>query len=250
MKTSVISPLGLSPPVITAFIEGIAEPISDVVVLTTDNEEVRKGYELVRIGLKIKYPRIRIHEIGLPFDDVYTTEQNLQFMGIAARTIKEEREVHKCDRVFLNIAGGRKNMCITLSLLGQLMGVDGVFHVVTKDVAIINQMLESLREDIRRIYEAKNDEEKVKIYREKERYFNSLLFPAKSEYEIIRIPTLPYPTNYFVKLVTAIHSSNLDMLSAEEKELLYRHGILEKIDHRYAVSDYGKKLADVLIRPK
>lgn len=250
MKTSVIAPLGLSPPVITAFIEGLAEPISDVVVLTTDNEEVKRGYELVRIGLKIKYPRIRIHEVRLPFDDVYTTEQNLQFMAIAARTIKEEREVHRCDRILLNIAGGRKNTCITLSLLGQLMGIDGVFHVVTKDVAIVNQMLESLREDIRRIYEAKDDEEKIKIYKEKERYFNSLLFPAKSEYEIIRIPTLPYPSDYLAKLVTAVHSSNLDALSAEEKELLYRHGILDEIGHRYVVSEYGEKLTKIIVHPE
>ena len=250
MKTSVIAPLGLSPPVITAFIKGIAEPINDVVVLTTDNEEVKKGYELVKIGLKIKYPRIRIHEIKLPFDDVYTTEQNLRFMAIAARTIKEEREVHRCDRIFLNIAGGRKNMCITLSLLGQLMGVDGVFHVVTKDVAIVNQMLESLREDIKRIYEAKDEEEKIKIYREKERYFNSLLFPAKSEYEIIRIPTLPYPADYLIKLVTAVHSSNLDSLLTEEKEVLYRHGILDKIRRRYIVSDYGRELTKIIVHPK
>lgn len=249
MKTSVIAPLGLSPPVITAFIEGIAEPISDVVVLTTDNEEVKRGYELVRIGLRIKYPGIRIHEVRLPFDDVYTTEQNLQFMAIAARTIKKEREVHKCDRILLNIAGGRKNMCITLSLLGQLMGVDGVFHVVTKDIAIVNQMLEGLREDIRRIYEAKDDKEKIKIYKEKERYFNSLLFPAKSEYEIVRIPTLPYPADYLAKLVTAVRSTNLDALSVEEKELLYRHGILDKIGHRYVVSEYGKRLVETIIRP-
>jgi len=129
------------------------------------------------------------------------------------------------------------------------MGVDGVFHVVTKDVAIVNQMLESLRKDVRRIYEAKNDEEKVKIYKEKERYFDSLLFPARSEYEIIRIPTLPYPTDYLVKLINAVHSSNLDVLSAKEKELLYRHGILERIGRRYIVSDYGKKLAEVIIHP-
>jgi CRISPR-associated protein Csx14 len=249
MKTSVIAPLGLSPPVITAFIEGTAEPISDVVVLTTDNEEVKRGYELVRIGLKIKYPRIRIHEVGLPFDDVYTTEQNLQFMAIAARIIKEEREVHKCDRVLLNIAGGRKNTCITLSILGQLMGVDGVFHVITKDVAIINQQLEALREDIRSIYEAGNDEEKIQIYKQKERYFNSLLFPDRREYEIVRIPTLPYPPDYFIKLITAVYSSNLDLLSAEEREMLYRHGILERIGSRYAVSDYGKKLAEAIIHP-
>lgn len=250
MKTSVIAPLGLSPPVITAFVDGIAEPVSDVVVLTTDNEDVKRGYDLVRIGLKIKYPRIRIHEVKLPFDDVYTTDQNLQFMAIAARTIKDEIEVHKCDRILLNVAGGRKNMCITLSLLGQLMGVDGVFHVVTKDVAIVNQMLESLREDIKSIYKAKNDEEKIEIYRKKERYFSALLFPSRSEYEIIRIPTLPYPSDYLAKLVSAVHSSDLESLSLKEKELLYRHGILEKTGFHYSVSEYGRRLVEVIIHPK
>ncbi len=44
MRTSVIAPLDLIPPVITAFIDGVAEPISGVVVLTTDNEEVKRGY--------------------------------------------------------------------------------------------------------------------------------------------------------------------------------------------------------------
>jgi CRISPR-associated protein Csx14 len=232
MKTSVIAPLGLSPPVITAFIEHIGE-ISDVVILTTENEKIKHGFELIRIGSKLKYPRVRIHEVKLPFEDVYTTEQNLQFMAIAAKTIKDERETHKCDRVLLNIAGGRKNMCITLTLLGQILGVDGVYHVITKDVAIVNQRLESLREEIKRIYEARNDEEKVKVYREKERYFNGLLFPSKYEYEVVRIPTLPYPSSYLRK-----------------KELLYRHGLLNKIGKRYVVSDYGKKFVEVLIHPK
>ena len=161
VKTSIIAPLGLSPPVVTALVEYIAD-VNDVVILTTENEKVKHGFELIKIGMKLKYPKIRIHEVKLPFEDVYTTEQNLEFMAIAAKTIKNEREVHKSDRVLLNIAGGRKNMCITLSLLGQLLGVDGVYHVVTKDVAIVNQMLESLREEIRKIYDAK-EEEKIKI---------------------------------------------------------------------------------------
>ncbi|MEM0214497.1 MAG: CRISPR-associated protein Csx14 [Archaeoglobaceae archaeon] len=138
MKTAIISPLGLSPPVITTFVEGIGENISDLVVLTTENEDVKAGYELVRIGLRQKYPKTRLHEVTLPFEDVNTTEENLRFMSICAKIIREERERYKCDKILLNVAGGRKNMCITLSLLGQLMAVDGVYHVVSRDVKIVN----------------------------------------------------------------------------------------------------------------
>ncbi len=247
MKTSIIAPLGLSPPVITAFVEHVGE-VSDVVVFTTDNERVKHGFELIRIGLKLRYPRIRVHEVRLPFEDVYTTEQNLEFMSIAAKKIKEEREVHKCDRILLNVAGGRKNMCITLTLLGQFLAVDGVYHVITKDVAIVNQMLENLREEIRKIYDAKDEDEKVKIYKEREKHFNSLLFPKMKEYEVVRIPTIPYPLNYLRKILRAIYTSEIENLSSEEKELLFRHGLLKKAGRNYYVSDYGKKFVEVLIK--
>lgn len=250
MKTSVIAPLGLSPPVITTFIEGIGETVNDLVILTTDNERVKEGYEIVRIGLKIKYPKIRVHEVRLPFDDIYTTKQNLQFMSIAAGIIKKEREVHKSDKILLNVAGGRKNTCITLSLLGQIMGVDGVFHVVTKDVVVVNLLLERLRRDISMVYRAGNEEEKINIYKKNEKQFDNLLFPPKSAYEIVKIPTLPYPKDYLAKLLKSIFSLDLDSLSIEEKEALYRHGILEKIGNRYYLSKYGEDMVSILIQPR
>ncbi|RLF80052.1 CRISPR-associated protein Csx14 [Thermococci archaeon] len=246
MKTAVIAPLGLSPPVATAFINGIGERVNDLVLIVTEDENVMAGFELVRIGMKLKYPRTRVHMVVLPFDDIYTTEDNLVFMSIAAKTIKEERERYNCDRVLLNVAGGRKNMCITLSLLGQLMGVDGVYHVVNKNVSIINQALEALREDIKRMYLAKNEEEKIKIYKEKEEYFDHLLFPKKDEYEIIRIPTLPYPKEYLTKIVNSV-LNNLEELSEEEKLLLERHGILKKLGRRFYLTEYGKEFLRVLL---
>ncbi|MEM0203754.1 MAG: CRISPR-associated protein Csx14 [Archaeoglobaceae archaeon] len=247
MKTAVIAPLGLSPPVITAFVDGVGEPISDLVVLTTDDEDVKAGYELIRIGIKRRYPKIRLHEEQLPFEDVNTTEENLQFMSICARIINEERRRYKCDRILLNVAGGRKNMCITLSLLGQLMGVDGVYHVVSKDVKIVNQLLENLRSNIREIYKAETDEEKLRIYGERERHFDSLLFPDKKEYEIIRIPTLPYPPDYLAKLIRAVEENDLDALSWNERKMLESHGILESFGGKFRVSDYGKKFIDALL---
>jgi len=87
MKTAVIAPLGLSPPVITSFLVGIGERISDLVLLTTENEEVKAVFELIRIGMSFRFPQTRIHEVVLPFEDVSTTEENLEFMSICAVSI-------------------------------------------------------------------------------------------------------------------------------------------------------------------
>jgi len=194
----------------------------------------------------MKFPQTRVHEVVLPFEDISTTEENLKFMSICAKVIKEERERYGCDRILLNVAGGRKNMCITLSLLGQLMAVDGVYHVVSRDVKVVNQLLEYLREDIRKIYDAKSDEEKLKIYREKERFFNSLLFPSPNEFEIVRIPTLPYPRDYLQRILVSL-LQNMEALSLEDKLMLEKHGILERIGSRFALSEYGKRFVDALL---
>jgi len=246
MKTAVIAPLGLSPPVVTSFVLGIGEKITDLVLLTTENFDVKAGFEVVKIGMGMKFPQTRVHEVVLPFEDVSTTEDNLKFMAICSKVIREEREKYGCEKILLNVAGGRKNMCITLSLLGQIMAVDGVYHVVSRDVKVVNQLLENLREDIRKIYDAKSDEEKLRIYREKERFFNSLLFPSPNEFEIVRIPTLPYPRDYLQRILVSL-LQNMEALSLEDKLMLEKHGILERIGSRFALSEYGKRFVDVLL---
>ncbi|TDA27473.1 MAG: CRISPR-associated protein Csx14 [Archaeoglobi archaeon] len=246
MKTAVIAPLGLSPPVVTSFLIGIGEKVTDLVLLTTESMDVRAGFELIKIGMSLKFPQTRVHEVVLPFEDVSTTEDNLKFMAICSKVIREEREKYGCEKILLNVAGGRKNMCITLSLLGQIMAVDGVYHVVSRDVKVVNQLLENLREDIRKIYDAKSDEEKLRIYREKERFFNSLLFPSPNEFEIVRIPTLPYPRDYLQRILVSL-LQNMEALSLEDKLMLEKHGILERIGSRFALSEYGKRFVDVLL---
>jgi CRISPR-associated protein Csx14 len=126
------------------------------------------------------------------------------------------------------------------------MAVDGVYHVVSRDVKVVNQLLEYLREDIRKIYDAKSDEEKLRIYREKERFFNSLLFPSPNEFEIVRIPTLPYPRDYLQRILVSL-LQNMEALSLEDKLMLEKHGILERIGSRFALSEYGKRFVDALL---
>lgn len=245
MKIAVVSPIGMSPPVVTAFVDYLGH-VKDLVVITTTNEKVKQGYELVKIALMMKYPKTRVHEVEIPFEDVSTEEQNFEFMRIAGRIIKNQREKYGSDVVYLNVAGGRKNMCITLSILGQFLNVDGIFHIVSPDVKIVNEMLENLRSDIERIYLAKNEKDKIKIYKEKERLFNSLMFPK--DFEVIRIPTIPIPVDYMKRLVDILYNERLEDLTISEKEMLIRHGLIERVGTKYKVLDFGRKFVGVLVK--
>jgi CRISPR-associated protein Csx14 len=70
MKTAIIAPIGTSPPVITVGIDALDEPVSDLVLLATQDEQVLAGCDVVKLGLKSRYPRIRVHVELLPFDDI------------------------------------------------------------------------------------------------------------------------------------------------------------------------------------
>ncbi len=245
MKLAAISPLGMSPPVVTAFVDYFGG-VKDLVVMTTRDKRVKQGFELVRIALKMKYPKTRIHEVEIPFEDITTQNQNFEFMRIAGKAIKNQKEKFGSDVVYLNVAGGRKNMCITLSILGQFLNVDGIFHLITPDVKIINELLENLRRDIQKIYAADTEEEKVEVYKEKERMFDSLMFPK--EFEVIRIPTVPIPEDYIKRLVDVLYNERIDQLMVSEKDMLIRHGLIERAGMKFRVTEFGKKFAEVLVR--
>ncbi|MDX8551956.1 CRISPR-associated protein Csx14 [Methanospirillum sp. J.3.6.1-F.2.7.3] len=245
-KTAVIAPIGTSPPVITAGIDAIDEPVSDLVLLSTQDEQVLAGCQVVSLGLKSRYPHIRVHFEYLPFDDISSDDENLKFMAIAARVIKKEREEFGCGRILLNVAGGRKNMCITLALLGQLLNVDGVFHIVNHEVKLFNQHLERIRPTMMRLFRTENEEEKSQIYHENQEMFEFMLFPPRNEYELIRIPTLPYPVSFISSLLSRVVFDPYT-LNKEDCSLLLHHGILEQNGNNLYISDYGAKFLDVLV---
>ncbi|MCA1917059.1 CRISPR-associated protein Csx14 [Methanospirillum hungatei] len=246
MKTAIIAPIGTSPPVITVGVDAIDELVTDLVLLATQDELVLAGCDVVKLGLKSRYPRIRVHIEFLPFDDISSDDENLTFMAIAARVIKNERERYGCGRILLNVAGGRKNMCITLALLGQLLNVDGVYHIVNHEVKLFNQHLERMRPTMMRLYRAEKEEEKIKIYEENKEMLEYILFPPKKDYELIRIPTLPYPVSYIGTLLSRVVFDPY-MLNEEDCSLLLHHGILERQGNNLYISDYGAKFLDVLV---
>jgi CRISPR-associated protein Csx14 len=160
MKNSLIAVLGLSPPVVTEFVkymvEGEGLRVSDLTVVVTEEKRVLNGLRLVEAALKDRYPRIRFHEWRLPFEDVTSVDETYAFMELMGKVLCRQRAVHKVDSVHLCLAGGRKDMGITASLLAQYFGVNGVYHVVMPDVQVFNVELERRREDIERLASSEN----------------------------------------------------------------------------------------------
>lgn len=202
MKTSIISPIGLSPPVVTEMVDHVIKGenkfVSDVVLLVTNKREVRESAELIVSALDVNYENLHTHWVDLPFSDVSSIDDHIEFMKFSLNAINKERIKHGCDYLYLNIAGGRKDMSASLVILGQWIGVDGIFHVICPEIAIFNQKLERLRYQIREHYEAKD---LTSFYREHREEFDKLMFPPPESYEVIRIPYLPFPTKELQKMI-------------------------------------------------
>ncbi|HOV68574.1 MAG TPA: CRISPR-associated protein Csx14, partial [Methanoregulaceae archaeon] len=244
MKTAVLAPIGMSPPVITEFLDAINEPVSDLVLFATEHPHVRAGVRFVQAGLATRYPWLRVHVEVLPFEDIASNDENFAFMSRAARMIRREREVYHCDRVYLNVAGGRKNMCISLCLLGQLMVVDGVFHLVSHNVSWINERLERFRHDIELFADVPDHEARI-LFEQRKRDYEALLFPDRSTYELIRIPTLPYPSDYLGYLVRGMEEGTAG-LTGDDRDMLIQHGLIESIGETLVVTEHGRRFLEVI----
>jgi len=247
MKTAVISPIGLSPPVITEFVDGIGEPVSDVVLFVTGHPQVVAGARLVQAALASKFSWLRVHTETLPYHDIATDSQNFHFMKEASRVFRAERERYHCEKIYLNVAGGRKNMCITLALVGQLLAADGVFHVVNKNVDIINQRLEQHRRIIAQFGEVSDPEELRAQYESHRNVLEPLLFPDRQSYEIIRIPTIPYPSDYLGYVVEGMKDRGAG-LTGNDKDLLLRHGMMDRVGSHCTLTKHGEQFLEVLFQ--
>lgn len=245
-KTAIIAPLGLNPPIVTAGTDSAGSRISDLTIIATNHPVILAGLDFIQVAMSIRAPDVKIHPEYLPFDDITTTDQNLAFMECAIRLIREARDKQGCDRVILNVAGARKNMSITLALIGQLMNVDGIFHVGNRGIELFNQNLERIRSDIEFIHKAETFKEKQKIYKKRKDLFNHVLFPPKSEYDLVRVPTFPVDQSYVKNLIVRI-KEDPDALPLSEKIILERHMILEKGRTHYYLSDYGDKFLKAFI---
>jgi|FaiFalDrversion3_1042247.scaffolds.fasta_scaffold01221_3 CRISPR-associated protein Csx14 len=200
-KVSIVAPLGTSPPVITEFLqyveEVLHERVTDITIISTKEPLVQEGLELVKAAIADRYPNVHVHVVELPYVDVDTEERTADFLKTAARILRDQKEKYRADAVHLCVAGGRKQVCIILSLLAQFYNVNGVYHIVMPDVTAYNEALEQIRYEMR---ELSQSPDKLAYYREKKEKLEPVLYPEPSSYHVIKIPVIPYPIQILIRI--------------------------------------------------
>lgn len=220
-KVSIVAPIGTSPPVITEFLQYVEkvldQRVTDVTIITTKEPLVLEGLELVKTAVADRYPKVRVYVIELPFDDVDSEGRSMEFLRIASKILIDQKK-YDVDIVHLCVAGGRKEVCIMLSMLAQFHNVNGVYHIVMRDVKAYNEQLERIRHEVKELADA---EDKLGYYSEKRGKLEPVMFPATSEYNVIRIPVIPYPTTFLLNMKRILDARKVRLRPADA-ELIFR----------------------------
>ena len=200
MKVAMVAPLGRSPAVITEMVRYLeSEMLTDVILLPTRDRMVIAGTRLVEVALKVHYPKLRLHIHFLPMDDITSEEDAM----IAAREIGKALCIEKfkigTDKIFLNVAGGRKEVTVIASMLGILFGVTAIYHVVNKEIKTFNDYQQKIEADIEKFYEIDLNK-RLEMYKKEQEKFDYLLFPEGSLLEFIKIPVIPYTPEEIARL--------------------------------------------------
>ncbi|MCS7103187.1 MAG: CRISPR-associated ring nuclease [Candidatus Korarchaeum sp.] len=239
---TVVAPLGLSPPVVTEFVQWLESngiDIDSIVLVETNEVEVLAGAKLVKVALELRYPRLKVKELILGYPDVDDQERALDFLKEVSEIVGSLRP----KKVYLLISGGRKAMSVAVALISQFFPSE-VYHVVSKNVKIVNLELERLRAKINELYES---EDPQAYYRANED-LEKLMFPNLGDYKVIRIPTIPYPDQVLSEVRRALEGTKVKDLSFNIVPLLSEVGLVQLAGGRTVATDMGKKVLEILER--
>ena len=226
-KGVLISPIGLSPAVITEVLYSVGEVegITDVSIIATEHPKVMASAKLAKIGIEEEYPKMRgkkvyVHLHMLDIEDVNTTENAIEFVKAMTEIMRKEVEIHKPTRIIFNIAGARKVESAIILMLGMIWRVQGIYHVVHKDVGSFNEHVERVRSEIDGILEADDEKEYYNRYRN---IFFDILFPDPHDYSVFEIPFVPFSRTEINMLKQLLRGTSLrDTLISDYEIRLYR----------------------------
>ena len=136
-RNVLLSSLGLSPAVVTETIDALNEytglQINTVVLLSTSNERIIDTYvPLLQDDFIDTYQgKIELIPAPIPSDDIWTAQDNLDFIKLATTFLNTYRK--RGDNVYVSIAGGRKTMSAAMAIVAQLFGAKGLYHVLVPE---------------------------------------------------------------------------------------------------------------------
>ncbi len=237
----VVAAVGMNPPVVTEFLLYLLKRDfipRKLVLLATDNEKVREGVVLIETAVSVRddFRGMRMEVVDLPFDDINSEEDSLEFMRIAGRCLTEETG----ERMVL-ISGGRKNMSVELAMLSQLLAVRGVYHVINRNVKEMNAALESVRGLIDDLYRSENRRD---FYLRNREELDPIMWPPLSEFFVIRLPLIPVPYSHLRKVVGMLRGGTIE--DEELFNLLFASGLVQRSGRKAIPTDYGRRLGEVL----
>ncbi|MBC7108389.1 MAG: CRISPR-associated protein Csx14 [Methanomassiliicoccales archaeon] len=232
LKASLIAPVGTTPPVVTEMAQWLIKSgevfLSDVALISTMEEEVRKSAKLVESALKASPWRINSHLYETNYTDVASDRSAIDFISLVSKIIRNEKVRHHAERVYLCISGGRKTQSVLLALCGQLWAVDGVYHVVMPSVSTVNMELERARNLIAEHFSSPSP---LEFYEKHSDVFNKLMFPPADSYSVVELPIIPYSPEMVSQLGNVLRNERgVEIercgLSANFIHVLVRHKIL------------------------
>ncbi|MEM2910496.1 MAG: CRISPR-associated protein Csx14 [Nitrososphaerota archaeon] len=251
MKVSVIATLGTSPPVVTEFIQYLEkeERVSDLTLIVTGEKMIQEGAKLLEAAIKSRYPHIHVHIKNLPFNDIITDEDNIKFMGICADILREQRERYNADKIYVCLAGGRKEMGTSLAMLGQILDVDAVYHVVAPNIKSMSVDLERARHDISELAASPDP---MEYYTRKRELFDALMYPPPSTYNVIRIPVIPYPKEVLYQIASLLSANVIERskvrISPDLMKRLSTAGLIKLTREKVYVLDAGRAFYQQILR--
>ena len=250
VKVALIGFLGMSPAVMTELAMYLKnEGLTDIIMLPTKSKEVVRGARLVEAALNVRFPKIRVHIHMLPMEDVTTEKDNIIAAREMAKAICKELYQFNTKKIFLNVAGGRKETTIVASLLGMYLGVTEIYHVVNRDIKAINVYQEKIKEIIEK-FENPNLNYRISIYKENKEELDYLLFPDMRDVEFIKVPIIP-PTLEALALVKRIlKDGGLDLMEepipAYNLEIYKAAGLITYDKYRVWPTDLGLEIGRML----
>ena len=192
MRVVMIAPLGTTPAVITEMVRFLeAELLTDAIIFPTSEDSVKAGARLVEAALKVHYPKLRVHIHFLPLNDVASQSDMLIVGREMSKAICKEKLEIGTDKIFLDVAGGRKEVTILTAMLGTLFGVTRMYHVINREITDFNEYQHAIKKEIMKFTE-RDLKKRVEMYKQEQDKFDYLLFPETPNLEFINIPVIPY----------------------------------------------------------
>lgn len=249
-KKALIIPMGRSPAIATEMVRYLEpEGITDVVLVPTKDNFVLAGTRLVEAAMRENYPRIRVHISVSDVVDVVSGEDTIRVMTDLARAVCKEKFDYRVDHLYLSIAGGRKEITVTSTILGLAFGITAIYHVINKEVKSYNDYQEKIKSDIEWFIEP-DIERRVERYREQREKLDYLLFPSGSVLEYIKVPTIPYSPGYISFLKRLLHPRGIyfeeEKVNSFTLEMLKRANLIVYNDFRAWPTDIGLQIGKML----